>query len=120
MLLILDFSAVVNFVLNLFVIPLLYDRGAAITTIIAECIMFLLVRRESGKVMRTKMNMHNLLPVIVGCAGIACVCYVSQIVMHNPAGILLVSIPLSVILYGGIQILMKNTAIFAGGSRSIS
>ena len=104
-------SAAVNVVLNVVLIPKLYETGAAITTILAEIVMCGIVYRKAGEVIKIHANKRNLLPVVIGCTGIAVLCSFITRVFSNGIMALAVGIPLSVVLYGGVQILMRNTVV---------
>ncbi|MBO5521948.1 MAG: flippase [Eubacterium sp.] len=101
-------SAAVNILLNLVLIPRFYDRAAAVTTIAAEAVMCGIVWFYSQKEVRIRAAWRNVVPVLAGCAAIAGICMFVQRMLNSSILILAVGIPVSVAVYGGIQILMKN------------
>ena len=104
-------SAAVNLGLNLVLIPRFFDLGAAFTTILAEIVMCAISFIESRKVLQVEVNKKILLPVILGCIAIAAVCYLTLHMLQNKFLIVAVAVPVSIAVYGAIQILCKNTAM---------
>lgn len=60
-------AAIVNIALNMAFIPLFGISGAAITTLIAELIVFLMSRVRCRKLLKINFKKKNLLSVFVGC-----------------------------------------------------
>lgn len=100
-------SAIANIVLNFIVVPPFGMEGAAITTLIAEGIVVILLKKYSGQVYK-KQDKNLFLSVGAGCIGIIFVCetvkffdlwYVTEIIL---------SIIVSVFIYITALILFKN------------
>lgn len=104
-------SAVVNILLNIFLIPLLGINGAAITTIIAEVIVCIISFVASRNIVKLNNVVYNLFSVIIGCLGIILVCffvykYIEQYVIR-----LLLAVLLGCIVYGFILLITKNLVL---------
>ena len=104
-------SAVINFALNLIFIPYLHETGAAITTIIAEAVMCVIVWYQSRKLLKIQTDAKIIPAVTAGCAAIAAVCLGVRFFMQSTEMKLLIGIPVSIVLYGIIQMGMKNTVV---------
>ena len=104
-------SAIVNIVLNLALIPLAQENAAAVTTIIAEAIVFFYCRHAGKQSVPGEGNALLLLKVIVGCAAIIGVSLVMHRLLKNRIAIVGGTIVLSALCYGAIEILLKNSAV---------
>jgi O-antigen/teichoic acid export membrane protein len=106
------FSACENFGLNFLLIPLLAERGAAITTVLAELTMasmnFYNSRDIVGGVFRNKMTKKNILTIIIGCVSIVVVCMLSCMYISNMIIQTLIAVAGSMIAYFGILLGTKN------------
>ncbi len=103
-------SAVVNILLNFILIPVWGKNAAATTTIIAECITFIIAIRASGKYVEMPRIDRTITSSIVGCIAIAIVCYIAKsIALFVPR--LALSLFGSAIIYFVILLLMKNPVI---------
>lgn len=107
-------SAAVNIILNFFLIPVLYEKGAALTTIIAELIMCLIVFRKSRKDIRFRIDPRNVAAVLIGCAAIVVICRLAALGIGSSLGIIAAAVSLSVAVYGMIQYLLKNKVFTEG------
>lgn len=107
-------SAGINVVLNLLLIPLLQENAAAVTTIAAEIVMLVISRRAAGKVMKTRLSIPTLLKTLVGCALIAGCCIGIHMMGVGEIPELLLAVPVSILLYGITELLLKNPVILQG------
>lgn len=104
-------SAVINVVLNLFLIPLILQEGAALTTAIAEFVVFVIEFKASGIKLDKKKAKRNIITVLIASVGIV-IC--NMIVRSFTSNIIIdtiVIIPVSVLLYFGILLILKNEYI---------
>lgn len=104
-------SASVNVILNFLIIPYMSLNGAALTTLLAEMIVFAISLYHSKKFVHLKNSLSAVLPVGAGCAGIIIICFVIDYLISN----VWIALPLKVVIsagaYLGIQILLKNNVI---------
>ena len=103
-------SAGINIILNLFFIPLWGINGAAITTIIAEFVIFLFAFYHSNKIVPLLNIKHNILSVFIGCFFISLVCLCSQKIDSFFYRIV-VSVVGSIAIYSLILFIMKNPIV---------
>lgn len=102
-------SAVINIILNVFLIPIWKENAVALTTVIAEAIMMVICIYYGRKI--TKLNngvIKNIITVLSGCIGIGVVCkLVKQFELSSPLTVI-VAMLLSVIAYCLILLVTKN------------
>lgn len=103
-------SAVVNIVLNFVLIPVLGINGAAITTVLAEIIVFVICFSFSRKYFIHGFD-KIIIPVIIGAFAVAGVCYVVKYILKDNVLITLVAVILSITIYSLIQIIFKNECL---------
>lgn len=112
-------SAIINVLLNLVLIPLMSYVGAAITTVIAEIVGCVLAIYFSRKQHEMKFTIDkDIVSIFMGSIGVIGICL---LIGTLTSGILkvIVSIILSVLLYGYILYIMKNS-FFMNLGRSLS
>lgn len=102
-------AASVNIGLNFIFIPLFSYVGAAITTVIAEFIVLGFGHHYAKGFYNFKFSVRDILSCIIGCIGIVIVCAVAKLLFSNSFIILCVSALISVVVYGMILIVMKNS-----------
>lgn len=107
-------AAVVNIILNLFFINLWGMNGAAITTIIAEIIVFISVITNCRSLVDAKIGKRNIVSIVIGCTFVACVCIFIQETIANVILRVAISLVVSVLGYFVILILCKNDIINFG------
>lgn len=100
-------SAIVNVVCNIIIIPFIGMNGAALTTVVAEIIVLVICRCCSKDIVKFDKN-RDLLSIIIGCFGIAVVCYLVQTIKINLVLQVSLSIFGSVILYFVTLVIFKN------------
>lgn len=106
-------SAIVNIALNFILIPIWHQNAAAITTIIAEAIVFAWCRKEGKKLVNFEGIFKLIIKVLIGCLGITVSVLVIKRFITNYIVYALVSIIISAIVYGIIEILLKNDIIYS-------
>lgn len=104
-------SALTNIGLNFFFIPLWGINGTAITTIIAEMIVFALTYRYASYEINIANIKRNFMTSLVGTMGVAIlVCFLKNLISKGFVRVI-ISVVLSVVLYAVILIIMKNDII---------
>lgn len=105
-------TGVVNIILNFLLIPLFSFDGAALTTVIAEFMIMILdgwsARDYVGPILSTKQTRKNLLDSILGCIGIIVACSFLKFQISSLSIRTIVSVILSVIVYGLILLVCDN------------
>ncbi len=103
-------SAIVNILLNIIIIPTLGINGAALTTIVAELLTFILVCYEGHKIITINGLNKDIISCIVGCVGIVGICMISKFidVFALRFAIRLIG---STLIYAIILVAMKNKTI---------
>ncbi len=104
-------SASVNILLNFWCIPLLGIDGAAITTIIAEAIVCIMVVVNSKEHIHLENIWGNLVSVVIGCFAIFFVCHFFSYIIDHYVYRLILTVTVSVIAYIFILVITKNAVI---------
>lgn len=104
-------SAVVNIVLNFFLIPLLSYDGAALTTLIAEATVFIIYCYQSSKLQKSEWSNKNIISPIIGCVCIAIICMFVKKIFINYLIVLFVAIPSSICVYALVLVCFKNELV---------
>ena len=107
------FSAVLNLVLNLVLIPKWRENAAAYTTLLAEGCAYLWSMYRGRKFSGITGVGKTFFKSTIGCMGIMLVAVLFQNVIHATVPYVLTTIVTSVIVYGAIEILLKNEALFS-------
>ncbi len=104
-------SALVNIILNFILIPFWKENAAAITTIIAEGLSFILCGIEGKKIVRLVGIWKHYFKVVIGCLLIL----TTGVIVHKfELSVLMnicIIIPVSVLLYFTAEILMRNDSV---------
>lgn len=110
-------SAIVNVILNIIFVPSLSEIAAAISTVIAEVVMFLFNLYYSKRVLQysfiSKKIVLTILQSLSGCLGIIFVC---RVVLSFTSSLFLqmvFSVILSIVVYIAILLIEKNEYIFS-------
>lgn len=105
-------SALLNIGLNFILIPIIAEKGAALTTVLAEFTMmfmnFYFSRDITGFIFKDKETWKNIITVLVGCVGIVAVCVLSYALFQQMFIRLVISVISSVIIYVFILLVTKN------------
>ncbi|MCD8011869.1 MAG: flippase [Lachnospiraceae bacterium] len=109
-------SAVINIGLNLVLIPIFKQNGAAVTTAISEFFVFLFCVfsfKEFKNYVDLKLWARNGLQAIIGCGLILLISAGVRAVFSNTWIILILIICLSVLAYGVELLLFKNELVYS-------
>lgn len=105
-------SAVLNIILNIIFIPWGNEDAAAVSTVLAELCAFLVNYHYSSDLIHdifiSKNILKNVIEAIIGCSGIVIVCMLCEIEIKSLIGKTILSIILSVIVYGVILVILHN------------
>ena len=105
-------TGVANVLLNFIMIPLMSYDGAALTTVMSEAIVKSLnlgsARDIVGPIIFSKDNVKNVFSSLIGCLGIVSVCSLCKLEIHSLILCIIVSVVLSIIVYGIILIFCGN------------
>ena len=105
-------SAIVNIGLNFILIPIWKENAAALTTIIAEAISFIWCWYKGSKIVKLEGTIKSLLKISVGCIGIIAVSLGCGKIFESENLYMIVTIIVSVVAYGVIEIILKNEALY--------
>lgn len=105
-------TAIENIILNFILIPFMSYDGTSLSTVIAEFSVMIMngysCRDIIKPVIFKKDTLKNLLDSIIGCVGIVVVCLLCNYSFNSLILKTVLSVVLSVIMYGAILILLKN------------
>ncbi|MDM8282875.1 polysaccharide biosynthesis C-terminal domain-containing protein, partial [Lactobacillus gallinarum] len=106
------FSAIINIVFNLILIPFYSENAAAFSTVLAEITMFIVNYHYTKDIVNTifisKYFWRNFVSSLLGCVGIIIVCVLCNIGWQSLILKTAFSIVLSIIIYGAILVLLRN------------
>lgn len=106
-------SAVVNVGLNLVLIPFLDVEAAAIATLLAEIVAFLMCYFKGRKHVKTSGTIKTIIKSSIASLIIIPIVLVSKYLLSNMVLYVVVSIAVSVISYFTLSILLKNNAVIS-------
>ena len=105
-------TAVENIILNFILIPFMSYDGTSLSTVIAEFSVMIMNGYSCWDIIKPvifkKDALKNLLDSIIGCVGIVVVCLLCGCVFKSLILKTVLSVVLSVIMYGAILVLLKN------------
>ena len=105
-------SAIINIVFNLIFIPFWNENAAAISTVLAEMSLFIMDYHYSkdivNDIFKSREFLNSLVTSTVGCVGIVIICLLCNFGFQSMLLKTILSIILSVVIYGAILVLMKN------------
>lgn len=105
-------SSLLNIGLNFILIPIIAEKGAALTTVLAEITMmfmnFYFSRDITGFVFKDKETWKNIITVLLGCVGIVAVCALSYDIFRQMFIRLIISVISSIVIYVVILLVTKN------------
>lgn len=106
-------AAITNILLNVFFIRLWGIIGAALTTLIAEIVVFLMVRRAcfSQSLLKVNLGCNNIASIIIGTAIVGVICVATENFLNGSVIRIIVGIVTSVVLYYFILKVFKNDVI---------
>ena len=101
-------AAIINILANIILIPILGINGAAITTLLAEVVVFIICIRLSPQKISFKGDKINFLSCFVGGSAIAIICYICDYVILSNKISLIVSVLISAVVYYTILLMFHN------------
>lgn len=105
-------SAILNIVFNILFIPFLAENAAALSTVLSELSMFITNYYFAKDIVKdvfiSKKLFNTFITSLIGCIGIALICMIVNNVFHSLIVTTILSILLSVVVYGLILIAFKN------------
>lgn len=104
-------SAITNIVLNIIFIPMCKSNAAAMTTVIAEAIVFFICMLYGKKESRIGSCINIYIKVGIGCLCIAFACKICRGFFLNNTLYIVISIITSVIIYLIVELLLHNEPI---------
>lgn len=104
-------AALSNIFLNLILIPIFQQNGAAFTTVVAELLSMIICWRFSHKYFKARLSFRDVLGVTIGCLGIFTICFFCEKLIDSVLLSTIFAIGFSIILYGIVLILTKNKSI---------
>lgn len=107
-------AAVGNVVLNVFLIPVWQQNAAALTTGLSELTSALICFWFGRKYFRSNVRIKDAGSVLAGCIGIAGVCIFVLHSVDSLIGSTILAVVLSVLVYGAILVILKNSFIKIG------
>lgn len=103
-------GAIVNLCLNLIIIPYFSFNGAALTTLIAEICVFFILYYYANKLLKLKYILKYIVKFTFQSIPIIILCMLLRQVLSG-VYLLVVSIPLSLVIYGLVLFLMRDTVL---------
>ena len=107
-------SAAANLILNFAAIPLWGWNGAALTTLAAEVIVLVCSFRYARRLVPFRGMVRTIFSCGAGCAGIVAVCIGCRVLIETDILRMIISILVSVGVYGVIMLLTKNEIAMYG------
>lgn len=104
-------SALINVILNFWLIPIISYNGAAITTLISESLILVIYIISSRKFVKLEVDYKFILSIVVGCLNIMLICLVVKSLIFNDIIIILISIFISGPTYFILQVVFKNEIV---------
>lgn len=104
-------SAIVNIVLNLILIPVWKENAAAFTTVLAEGISFACCSYAGHYYTELSQIISTTIKSLVGCLAIVGISIVGKYWIVSDIEYICFTVILSILLYGIIEVLLKNAAI---------
>ena len=104
-------SAVVNITLNFILIPTWEENAAAFTTLVAEAVAFATQWWKGKKYIQFYGMWKCFIKIAIGCFGIIAVGIFFRPFEENTILYTLVVMVVSVIVYGIIEVILKNEAV---------
>lgn len=106
-------SAIVNVVLNLIMIPIWKENAAAFTTVLAEGISFIWCSYIGHRYTNLSKIMSATLKSLVGCLGIVGCSIIGSRIISSDIGYICFTVISSILVYGIVEIFLKNEAIWS-------
>lgn len=105
-------SAIVNVILNIFLIPVFYEKAAAFTTLISECISCFICYYYSKRYLDLHSIVSNISKCFVGTIPIILISILANMFLRNNNNFILFGVIIaSAFSYFIVEILVKNTYV---------
>lgn len=104
-------SSIVNVILNFILIPVLQQNGAAITTIIAEAMVFIFYWIYIHNKIKIQGAFETIIKTIIGCFFIALSCLAVKKYVESYVFRIVLSVFISALFYFIVEIILKNKAV---------
>lgn len=104
-------SAIANIILNSILIPFFQERAAALTTVMAEAIVFFYCRSASTKLLDFGSKKDILLKILAGCIPMILINHAVKCLISTQWIIAVLTVGLCVPLYFSIEYILGNTAV---------
>lgn len=104
-------GAGLNIGLNYFLILAFNQNGAALATMISEILVCTILFIGSRKIIRIRINLHDMVTVFLGCLGIVCCAKLVDVLALNIVADTICTCVLGVVLYFIIMKLAKHSEI---------
>ncbi|WP_172994283.1 oligosaccharide flippase family protein, partial [Lactobacillus helveticus] len=105
-------TGIVNIILNFIFIPFWSYDGTSLSTVIAEGMVMILNGITCWDIIKdiivSREVFYNLITSIIGCIGIVIICMLCKIAYSDMIIEMIMSVILSVIMYGAILFLLRN------------
>ena len=106
-------SAIINVVLNIFLIPLMQQEGAAMTTAIAEFVVFAVEFKVAGIKINRKSALKNVITVFLASVTIILCNIVVRMFVHNTIIATIIIIMTSIVIYLALLFVLKNEYVIS-------
>ena len=104
-------GAISNFVLNICLIPLFEQNGAAIASVFAETLVTVFLLKYSFRCFALQINSHFYFSLILSSAIMGLSVYAISIFVNDLFYSLIVSVFVGIIVYFGMLLLLKNSVV---------
>lgn len=105
-------AGLVNILGNIFFIPMFFENAAAFTTVLSELIVYISTCVLSKKVIKKKIELKNLLDTILVTVWIGVWLVLCNFIFENSFMRLFIGVGVSIVLYFGGLMLLRNYTIF--------
>ncbi|NSC70116.1 flippase [Blautia obeum] len=69
-------AAIINVALNFILIPLYFDKAAAVTTLLAEFVSMLMCMYYSNNIVSIRVKKRDIIAMLIGCFGVMSICVI--------------------------------------------
>lgn len=104
-------SALLNIILNLFLIPRYTYNAAAVTTLIAEIFAFVMIVYYSKDFAKIRLEPGGAVQILIGVMIIVIICASADMISMSMLARLVCKIVFSVLAYSAVMLLMKNKMV---------
>ena len=105
-------TAILNIILNFIFIPIWKEDAAAITTLLAEAVAFVLCWHSSRDLLQIKGIYLLLGKIIVGCIGIVLIYHVSSAFFDSCIEHIIFTVLGSTVIYSAIECALMNESVY--------